>query len=215
MSVIEIEAVEKRFGRVRALAGVSLHLQQGSLNLVSGPNGAGKSTLLRVIAALTRPTRGAVRVLDHDLFSSAGAPCRRRIGYLGPDAGLYGELTVEENLRFCARLRGVPEARVGRQITALGLGEVAGRRVHALSTGFRRRSGLARALLGDPEVLLLDEPWNGLDAEAADLLARLLTRARARGTTALIAAHTVGAYTGLFDHDLRMEDGRLEPPGAA
>ena len=114
-----------------------------------------------------------------------------------------------------ARLRGVPEARVGRQITALGLGEVAGRRVHALSTGFRRRSGLARALLGDPEVLLLDEPWNGLDAEAADLLARLLTRARARGATALIAAHTVGAYTGLFDHDLRMEDGRLEPPGAA
>ena len=215
MTAIAIEAVEKRFGRVRALAGVSLELAPGSPNLVSGPNGAGKSTLLRVVAALTRPTRGTVRVLDHDLFSSAGAHCRARIGYLGPQAALYDELTVEENLRFCARLRGVPDARVGRQITALGLGDVADRRVHALSSGFRRRTGLARALLGDPEILLLDEPWNGLDAEAADLLARLLTRARQRGATALIAAHALGAYTGLFDHDLRMDDGRLDPPGAA
>ena len=210
MSVIEIEAVEKRFGRVRALAGVSLHLQQGSLNLVSGPNGAGKSTLLRVIAALTRPTRGAVRVLDHDLFSSAGAPCRRRIGYPGPDAGLYGELTLDENLRFCARVHGAPAARVEAAVERLELAAIRSRPVSKLSLGFRRRAGLARLLVCMPALWLLDEPWNGLDAHAASLLAGVLSEQREAGHSVLVAAHVLGEHAALFDRTLALCEGRVE-----
>jgi ABC-type multidrug transport system ATPase subunit len=215
LNAVEVVDVEKRFGRVRALAGITTALPSACLHLVSGPNGAGKSTLLRVVAGLTRPTRGQVRVLGHDLFRSQDAHARARVGYLGPDASLYPELTVAENLAFQARLLGLPPKRVARQITAFGLQSVADRRARVLSSGFLRRSGLARALIGDPDLLVLDEPWNGLDSEAADVLARTLDRLRRRGATALVAAHTVGAYAGLFDHSLRIEDGRLEPPGAA
>ena len=215
VSPVELENVEKRFGRVRALAGISAELPAGSLNLITGPNGAGKSTLLRVLAALTRPTRGSVRILGEELYRSTARSLRGRIGYLGPEPALYGELTVAENLAFCAQVAGAAAPRVERQLIAFELREVAERRVRTLSTGYRRRAGLARALLAEPKVLLLDEPWNGLDTDAADLLVRALTRVRQHGATVLVAAHAVGAYTGLFDHTLRLESGRLEPPGAA
>jgi len=215
LNAVEVEDIEKHYGRVRALAGITTALPSACLHLVSGANGAGKSTLLRVVAGLTRPTRGRVRVLGHDLFRSQDARERARVGYLGPDPSLYPELTVAENLAFQARLLGVPAQRVARQIAAFDLQPVADRRARVLSTGFRRRSGLARALIGDPDVLVLDEPWNGLDSEASDVLARALDRVRGRGATGLVAAHTVGAYAGLFDHTIRIEDGRLEPPGAA
>lgn len=215
MSAVEIFQVEKRFGRVRALAGVSTAIPSGRLTLVSGPNGAGKSTLLRVLAALCRPTRGSVRVLDQELFRHGASAVRGRIGYLGPEPGLYGELTVRENLAYCARIGGVAANRIDPALAWIHLEDVAHRRARALSTGFQRRAGLARAFLGAPDLVLLDEPWNALDADAADLLARRLAQHRERGRTAIVAAHTIGAYANLFDHTLRLEAGRLEPPGAA
>jgi len=214
VNAVETEALEKRFGRVRALAGVSTAIPAGSLNLLSGPNGAGKSTLLRVLAGLTRPTRGSVLVLERDPFGR-GKQARSRVSYLGPEVALYGDLTVAENLAFCARLHDIPARRVQKQLVGSNLAEVADRRVRALSTGYRRRTGLARALLTQPDLLLLDEPWNGLDSEAADQLLRALNQLRDRGGTALVAAHALGAYASIFDHTLQIEDGRLEPPGAA
>jgi heme ABC exporter ATP-binding subunit CcmA len=209
VSAAELEAVEKHFGRVRALVGISTSISRGSLVLVSGPNGAGKSTLLRVLSGLMRPTRGSVSILGADLYRPGGSASRGRIGYLGGDAGLYGELTLRENLDFCARLHGIPDPRVDDVVARLGLEGFSGRRLAALSLGYRRRTGLARVLLGEPELLLLDEPWNGLDAEARESLTRILRERQRDGLTTLAATHEVGGQQDLFDAEIRMRDGRL------
>src|SRR5262249_44046865 len=150
-----------------------------------------------------------VRVLGRDPFSSRDAAVRARLGFLGQDAGLYGELTVAENLRFASRLRGADERDLERVAELLDLGPVLDRRARTLSQGFRRRAGRARALLGEPAVLLLDEPWNGLDARSAERLTRLLEELRSRGVAALVASHAAGIALPKFDRELALERGRL------
>ncbi|MFI5315897.1 MAG: heme ABC exporter ATP-binding protein CcmA [Myxococcota bacterium] len=209
MSALEAAGVSKEYGAVRALDGVDLALEPGAIAVLRGPNGAGKTTLLRVLGALTRPTHGSVRVLGRDPFSSRDAAVRARLGFLGQDAALYGELTVEENLRFAARLRGAGEREIERAADALALGPVLDRRARTLSQGFRRRVGLARALLGEPAVLLLDEPWNGLDAASAERLSHLLESLRARGVAALVASHASATQLPKVDRELVLERGRL------
>lgn len=210
MSAAELVDVEKHYGDVRALAGVNVVLERGTLTHVSGPNGAGKSTLLRVIAGLTRPTRGRVQVNGADLFRSAHAASRGGVGFLGAESGLYGELTLDENLRFCARVHGAPAARVEAAVERLELGPIRTRRVARLSLGFRRRAGLARLLVTAPSLWLLDEPWNGLDPHAAALLGDLLRGQREVGNTALVAAHVLGEPADLFDRGLQLKQGRVE-----
>ncbi|MFQ5514127.1 MAG: ATP-binding cassette domain-containing protein [Myxococcota bacterium] len=207
MTAIEITDLEKHFGPVRALQGISATIPGGTLTLVSGPNGAGKSTLLRILAGLTRPTRGAVRVLGRDPFRRESAPHRGEVGYLSAEPGLYGDLTLRENLEFCARLHALGPDRVGQIIESLELEPISARRVRTLSLGFRRRCGLARALLTDPELLLLDEPWNGLDRDASRKLNELLGRYRQKGRTALVVAHAPAEGKELFDAELHLSDG--------
>jgi heme ABC exporter ATP-binding subunit CcmA len=209
-SAVELRDVDKLYGRLRALDKVSVELPRGALILVEGSNGAGKSTLLRILAGVTRPTRGSVRVLGQDPFSAAGRVARSKAGYLAAEPALYAELSVRENLRFCARLRALAQERVEECVAELDLEGVADRPVHQLSFGFRRRAGLARALLTDPDLLLLDEPWNGLDEASAERLSKRLATYRAAGRTALVAAHGIGARATLFDRRLRLERGRLE-----
>ncbi len=209
MNVIETSQLEKRFGAVRALDRVSTALPEGSTTLLRGPHGAGKTTLLRVLAALTRPTGGAVRVLGVNPFGADAAAQRSRLGYLGQESALYGELTVMENLEFCAKLHGVGPERIEFLLHELELEGVAGQRVRTLSLGFRRRAGLARARLTDPSLVLLDEPWNGLDTEASQRLTHWLEQHRKAGHSALVAAHSPGAATSLFDAEIRLERGRL------
>jgi ABC-type multidrug transport system ATPase subunit len=201
--------VTKRYGAGRALDDVSVSIAEGALVRLAGANGAGKSTLLRVLGSLARPTRGSVRVFGRALFSSEGAAARARIGFLGPEAALYGELSVFENLTFCARLRGLDDAAARAAAAELELGAVLDQRVRTLSQGYRRRAGLARALLGAPELLLLDEPWNGLDAEAASRLTALLVHLRARRATVLVATHAAAGPMPDFDRVLQLEAGRL------
>ena len=212
---LELAAVTKRYGRQRALDGVSLVLEAGTFTLAAGPNGAGKSTLLRVVAALTRPSQGSLSVLGADPFGKRAALVREQIGYLGTQPGLYADLTVEENLLFTAQLRGVPRHRVADALGEFELERVARRRAGELSLGYEKRAGLARALLGSPRLLLLDEPWSGLDAAAARRLRFFLGRARETGATALIAAHAVKDVLGLFDAVLRLEAGRVQSLEAA
>jgi heme ABC exporter ATP-binding subunit CcmA len=207
---VAVRGLEKRYGGLRALAGVSFELARGTFTLASGPNGAGKSTLLRVLAGLTRPTRGEVRVLGFDPFGRGGAQLRARIGYLGAEPALYGDLSVQENLEFAARLRGLPHDSVDALLSELELRGVARRRVRALSLGYRKRAGLARALLGAPALLLLDEPWSGLDAASARQLTAFLSRRLAAGTTLLVAAHGVRDQLDLFGAVLSLDAGRLE-----
>lgn len=209
LNAVELEGVTKRYGAARALDGVSLAIAEGALVWLAGPNGAGKSTLLRVLGSLARPTQGSVRVFGRALFASEGAAARARVGFLGPEAALYGELSVYENLAFCARLRGLDYAAARAAAAELELGAVLEQRVRTLSQGYRRRAGLARALLGAPDLVLLDEPWNGLDAESAARLTELLLRLRARGATVLVAAHAASGPLPEFDRRLELESGRL------
>lgn len=211
MNSVETRGVEKRYGHIRALREVDLAIPTGVALLVSGPNGAGKSTLLRVLAGLTRPTHGDVSVLGEKLFGSGAWRVRGRVGFLGSEAGLYAELSVRENLTFCARLQGVDLARIDLVIEALELVEYADAPVRTLSLGYRRRTGLARVLLAQPELLLLDEPWNGLDVESAKRLDDLLCDYRTeREPTLLVAAHGLDDSHPLFDGTLRMRDGAVQ-----
>jgi heme ABC exporter ATP-binding subunit CcmA len=208
-AAIEASDLNKRYGAVRALDRVSFAVAPSTVTLIVGPNGAGKSTLLRVVACLTRPTSGTVRILGKDPFGRDGAALRGQIGWIGAQAGLYEDLTVEENLHFAVRLHGTDPARVDSVLQDLGLPAVRHRRVRTLSTGYRRRTGLARALLPGPALLLLDEPWNGLDAEASERLTEVLGRHRDRGGTVVVAAHGAPAARELADGVLHIERGIL------
>ena len=213
MSAVLVEELVKRYGPVSALDGVSLRVAAGSVTLVSGPNGAGKSTLLRVLAGLTRPTRGRVRIDGANPFGAGAASRRGRTGFLGPELALYAELSVEENLRFWGRVHGVDPARGDSLIADLALEDVAARPVRGLSLGYCRRAALARALLTDPALLLLDEPWNGLDERAAATLTRIVERQREAGGTTLVAAHAPGGRESLFDAVVELDAGRVAEPG--
>jgi heme ABC exporter ATP-binding subunit CcmA len=209
LRAVETHDLGKRYGAVRALRGVSVELPAEAVTLVVGPNGAGKSTLLRVLACLTRPTSGSVRIFGRDPFGREGPGVRSAIGWLGPDSGLYADLTVEENLAFTAQLHGHDTARREWALEELGLSPVRHRLLRTLSQGYRRRAGLARTLLPQPTLLLLDEPWNGLDDEASERLTRALQNHRAGGGTLVVAAHAASAARELADHTLHLEAGEL------
>jgi ABC-type multidrug transport system ATPase subunit len=211
---VAVRGLEKRYGGQRALIDLSFEIPAGTFTLAAGPNGAGKSTLLRILAQITRPTRGEVRVLGIDPFGRNGAELRTRVGYLGAEPALYADLSVRENLEFAARLRGASRKSIEGVLGELELHPVAQRRVRALSLGYRKRAGLARALLGAPALLLLDEPWSGLDAVSARRLSGFLSRQLAEGTTLIVAAHGVRDQLDLFQMVLAIDGGRLGGLGA-
>ena len=191
------------FGAIRALDGITFTLDRGQTLVIFGPNGAGKTTLLRVLAGLVRPTHGATGV--------AGG--RRAIGWIGHQSQLYGHLTVRENLRFWGTLYDVPprelEHRLAELVTRLGLETRAGQQVRTLSRGETQRAAIARALIHDPAVLLLDEPFTGLDGLAAEELGRLLGELAARGRATVLVTHDVKEGTELASEVAFMRAGRF------
>jgi len=178
--VIRAEGLEKRYGRKRVLRGVDLAVGRGELLLVTGPNGSGKTTLLRVCAGLALPSAGS---LDVEVD-------RSRLGYLGHEALLYRELTALENLDLYGRLYRVPERRerIGMLLERFGLWDVRGERVGSYSRGMAQRLALCRVLLHDPELVILDEPYTALDADAAELLDRELA-VLVEGRAVLVSTH--------------------------
>jgi heme exporter protein A len=187
---IELQGVSRTFGPVHALVGVDLTIPAGSWVALMGGNGAGKTTLLRVIAGLAAPTSGAVRVAGVDR-RRAGPELRAMVGYVGHESMLYGELTVRENLAFHASLHDLPGRVVVEVAERLDVDRALDRPVRTLSRGNRQRASLARALLSDPAIVLLDEPYTGLDLDSADRLAALLDGLHHRGHTVVMAVHDV------------------------
>ncbi len=212
---VVLEGLERRYGDRLALAGISFTLGAGQTLAVLGPNGAGKTTLLRVLATLLRPHAGSVLVAGARLPGEADA-ARRRIGYLGHEPLLYRHLSARENLRFYARLYGVAPRRVEELLDAVGMGRRAAAAVRALSRGMVQRLAAARAVLHDPQLLLLDEPRTALDPAAAERLEPLI--GRASGRARVLATHDVEGGLAECDLALGLRRGRtafLEPPGRA
>jgi heme exporter protein A len=184
--LVEARGLTRRYGPVKALAGVDLVLRRGEVLLVLGPNGAGKSTLLRSLAGLLRPTQGTV-LIDGRALTRDDADARRPIGLLSHQSLLYDELTVLENLMLAGKLYDFPDPRE-RAMAALRAQQLdhrANDRPRSLSRGMQQRAAIARALIHDPSLLLLDEPFTGLDAIAADRLRDLLLAERT-GTRAMV-----------------------------
>jgi ABC-2 type transport system ATP-binding protein len=209
--MIQARDLRVTFGRTRALDGVDISLDDGVFGLF-GPNGSGKSTLLKVIAGLLPATAGEVSVNGYRPRARAEA-VRRVIGYAGHDSGLYPELTVAENLDVFARLYGCATDRVRDVLVRLGLSEWAGTPAGALSAGLKRRTAVARAILHDPTVLLLDEPYANLDDDAADLVSEMVKTWRSPGRVAVIATHGAKVVKRFANGGVILKQGRVVMSG--
>jgi heme exporter protein A len=204
---IQLIGVTRVFGTVPALVRAELLVERGETILVSGPNGAGKSTLLRVIATAISPTFGSGSVLGFDLGRDR-EEIRRRVELLGHRTRLYEDLSGRENLRFSCALFGLDAAAVSQVLGIVGLVESADERVRGYSQGMRQRVALARLLLRRPELLLLDEPYAGLDAEGKDLVDRTVLDAQHDGRTVVLATH-YPTRGGIATRTLHMDAGRV------
>jgi heme exporter protein A len=210
-TAITAHEVWRGFGRERVLRGVTVEVPPGAGLAIFGPNGSGKSTLLRVLAGLLRPARGTVLVGGDNLYGVPSA--RRRIGYVGHEPMLYGGLTVAENLRLFATLYGLDAvpARINTVCTLLGLRQYGDVVTARLSRGLLQRTAIARALLHAPAVLLLDEPFAGLDPDAAAHLAAHLDEFRQRGGALVLATHQAAEAARAADEARVLRNGRLSP----
>jgi heme exporter protein A len=205
MPALDVDGLVRNFGEREALGGVSLRLDAGRTLVVFGPNGAGKTTLLRVLATLLRPHAGAVRVLGASIPDEAWA-VRGRVGLLGHEPLLYRELSPEQNLTFHARLHGVAPERVEEVLDAVAISRRASEPLRTLSRGMIQRVAVARTILHDPELLLLDEPYSNLDPAAVELVAPLI--GVASGRTRVICSHDPAGGLAEADLVLGLREGR-------
>lgn len=215
---LAVRDLTRHFGRRRALSGVTFQAAAGSILGLLGPNGAGKSTLLAMLATLLQPTSGSIRYGALATVSGgtglSGAPAsalRAAIGMLGHDLYLYPELTAKENLSFFAGLYGAadPGADAIQALERARLADRADDQVGSFSRGMRQRVALERALIHDPRLVLLDEPFTGLDARSVEALTTRLRELRAEGRIILLATHDLDLAEGLFDQAVFIRDGRM------
>ncbi|HEV3046982.1 MAG TPA: heme ABC exporter ATP-binding protein CcmA [Solirubrobacteraceae bacterium] len=205
MAALEVEGLTRLFGEREALSDVAFTLERGQTLVVFGPNGAGKTTLLRVLATLLRPHAGSVRVLDSEL-PGQGWQVRGRLGVLTHEPLLYRELTARENLRFHARLHGVAEPRVEEVLADVAMEARGDEPLRELSRGMVQRVAVARCVLHDPELLLLDEPYANLDPAAVELVAPLIGATSER--TRVICSHDPSGGLAEADVVLGLRAGR-------
>jgi heme ABC exporter ATP-binding subunit CcmA len=192
---------------------VSFDVRGGEAVGLLGPNGSGKSTVLRILGTLLAPSAGSASINGLDVVREASA-VRAQVGYLAHMPGLYDDLTARENLRFAADMLGLPHTVVEESLERVGLAHAAGDRVRAFSAGMQRRLALARLTLLRPRVLLLDEPYNNLDADGITLMNAVVAGVVHAGGAALLVLHELAPATGLLDRTLTLVDGRIAAPDA-
>lgn len=204
--VIVLENLVKFFGRFAALRGISASFAPGRLYVVLGDNGAGKSTLLRVVAGLMEPSQGTCTLLGAKKIRGVA----HRVGYMGHAPLLYDELSGMENLRYFARLYGIHDDEVSRDaMRMVGLDPDLSRRVGQYSQGMRQRLSLSRAVLHDPELILLDEPFSNVDVHSAHDMAAVLGRVRDQGKTIFVVTHQAALMEGVADEFVHMAAGQI------
>jgi heme ABC exporter ATP-binding subunit CcmA len=210
VSLIRVTGLTRVFGAQRVLDGVDLDVAAGEAVALLGANGAGKTTLLKIVATLLRPTRGRATVAGHDCVRDAEA-VRALLGVLAHGAHVYEDLTARENLAFWARLAGRPADRqtLGAALADVDLERHADARVRTFSAGMKRRVALARLALAQPRVLLLDEPFAGLDQRGRKWLEGRLETFKAGGSALLMATHSLGRELGIADRIAILAGGRL------
>jgi heme exporter protein A len=188
--MIQVRKLVKRFGLKTVLRGLDFEVQEGEFVALLGPNGAGKTTFLRILASLSRPALGEVRIAGHRLPGQA-SEVRRILGVVSHQPLLYGDLTAEENLEFYGRMYGVPglDRRVNEVLDLVGLTNRRRDLVRTFSRGMQQRLAIGRAVLHDPEVMLFDEPHTGLDQDACAMLDSVLREVAARGRTVVMTSH--------------------------
>lgn len=202
---LQISGLAKYFGATRALDDVSLGIERGSVLALLGPNGAGKSTLFGCLLGLTRPDKGGIKLNDQPITERT----RASFGYVAERVSLYPQRTVADNALFFARLKGLSVSEVGNQLRRVGLERVRERKVRQLSKGMLQRLGLAIGLCGQPQLLVLDEPFNGLDPALLGTLQNILREEYERGATLLISTHTMSAVESLATHVAILLEGKL------
>lgn len=207
--LVELDGVGVRIGSTQILRDVNLEIVAGEVVGLFGANGAGKTTALRLIATLLRPAQGRGTVLGADLTSSDRYDVRRMIGMIGHVPGIYPELTLGENLRFSARVAGVPTDRVAEALAAVGLAGAIDRRAGASSHGMQRRAEFARELMIDRSLLLLDEPHSALDRDAVDLVEGLIRRKAAEGGAVVVVSHDRDRINAIAHRSVELVGGTL------
>lgn len=206
---LETHALVRRFGRAAAVGGVELSLESGQCLAVFGPNGAGKTTLLRLMAGLLKPTGGTVRVRGEDLRGNAAA--RARVGLISHQSMLYRALSARENVAFAAKLYGMPnpDAVAVDALRRMRILDRADAPVRALSRGMQQRVSIARAIVHRPPVVLLDEPYTGLDAAGGAALTDMLRDLRGGGATLVLVTHNLNEGLAIASHAAVMLAGRF------
>ena len=213
--MLEIESLTKRFDTVTAVDGLSLTVRPGEVLGFLGPNGAGKTTTMKMVTGFLSPDGGTARICGHDIVTDTIA-AQKRLGYLPEGAPAYGEMTPRAFLRFIAEVRGLSggTALAARDVAVghTGLGPVLDRPIETLSKGFRRRVGLAQAILHDPEVLIMDEPTDGLDPNQKHTV-RQLIRAIAPTKTIVISTHLLEEVEAICTRAVIIDKGRIVADG--
>lgn len=208
-ALIELRGVEKRYDGVHALKGVDLHVEPGEILGLLGHNGAGKTTTMKLIMGVIRATAGTVKLFGESPIGGAADELRRKLGYLPENVSFYQQLSGREVLDYFARLKGCDVKANGELLERVGLGEAAGRRVKTYSKGMRQRLGLAQAMLGQPRLLVLDEPTAGLDPSATSEFYQMIDEVRQQGCAVLLSSHVLPGIERHVDRVAILGQGKL------
>lgn len=206
--ILQVSNINKSFGRVRALRDVSFSVARGAIIGLVGPNGAGKSTTMKVITGVTAPDVGEVKVAG-ETVTMQHRHVLAKVGALIENPGLYAYMTGWDNLKLYAEVAGISDNEITEIVTQLGLVEFINKKVKTYSWGMKQRVGVALAMVNDPDLLLLDEPLNGMDPVSAEAVKAVLRNWRDAGKTILISSHTVRDLEGLVDDYIFIDRGEI------